>query len=212
MAKPEADVADEGDGEDSYRTPQSGEDVTRRNVELMQRLDQAAVQKGSKADQAACFVATQCGRIEFVWAHVLWFGLWVIVNTVPGLPHFDPYPFTFLTLVVSLEAIFLSTFVLMSQNHEMRISERRAQLDLQINLLTEQENTKMLQLLVKIGEKLGLEETDATVKALEEATRPDRLVEQIERAYDQTLAGREKGAKGKEPDAPVVRPAGHQPA
>jgi uncharacterized membrane protein len=209
MPKSETELAGDGADADSYRTPQSGDDVTRRNVELMQRLDQAAVQKGSKADQAACFVATQCGRIEFVWAHVLWFGLWVVVNTVPGLPHFDPYPFTFLTLVVSLEAIFLSTFVLMSQNHEMRISERRAQLDLQINLLTEQENTKMLKLLVKIGEKLGPEETDATVKALEEATRPDRLVEQIERAYDQTLASRNKG---QDHEAPVARRAGQQPA
>ena len=69
------------------------------------------------------------------------------INDLPGVPHFDPFPFTFLTLVVSLEAIFLSAFILISQNHETRLSERRNQLDLQINLLTEQENTKMLKLL-----------------------------------------------------------------
>lgn len=167
----------------SYRAPQSVEDVTRVNVELIRQLDQAAVDKGSRAERVAGLVACYCGRIEFVWIHVAWFGGWIAVNSISGLPHFDPYPFTFLTMVVSLEAIFLSTFVLMSQNHEMRISERRNQLDLQINLLTEQENTKMLQLLERIAAKLGAEDDDPTVKVLEEATRPDKLIEQIEKAY-----------------------------
>ena len=171
-------------GEDAgYRTPRSVEDVTRVNVELIRQLDQAAVDKGSTAGRVAGAIAGYCGRIEFVWLHVVWFGGWIVVNSVHGLPHFDPYPFTFLTMVVSLEAIFLSTFVLMSQNHEMRISERRNQLDLQINLLTEQENTKMLQLLERIAAKVGCKEDDPTVKVLEEATRPDKLIEQIETAY-----------------------------
>jgi uncharacterized membrane protein len=167
----------------SYRTPHSVEDVTRVNVELIRQLDQAAVDKGSPAERVAGLVACYCGRIQFVWLHVAWFGGWIAINSVAGLPHFDPYPFTFLTMVVSLEAIFLSTFVLMSQNHEMRISERRNQLDLQINLLTEQENTKMLQLLERIAAKLGAQDDDPTVKVLEEATRPDKLIEQIEKAY-----------------------------
>ena len=69
---------------------------------------------------------------------------------------FDPFPYTFLTLVVSLEAIFLSIFILISQNQETQLTERRKHLDLQINLLAEQENTKMLQLLIAISEKVGV--------------------------------------------------------
>jgi uncharacterized membrane protein len=117
----------------------------------------------------------------FVWVHMIWFGAWVILNVLPGIPHFDLFPFTFLTLVVSLEAIFLSTFILISQNHETRLSERRNQLDLQINLLTEQENTKMLKLLERIAEKVGaVTNDDLTLQVLE----PEKLVEQIEKATE----------------------------
>lgn len=91
---------------------------------------------------------------------MIWFAAWIIINTVPGVDHFDSFPFNFLTLIVSLEAIFLSTFILISQNHETRVSERRNQLDLQINLLTEQENTKMLTLLGRIAEKVGVKIDD----------------------------------------------------
>ena len=98
--------------------------------------------------------------------------------------HFDPFPFTFLTLCVSLEAIFLSTFILISQNHETRLSERRNHLDLQVNLLAEQENTKMLFILNRIAEKVGVHEDDPTVQVLEQATRPRILVEQIEEKFE----------------------------
>ena len=106
---------------------------------------------------------------------------------MPGIAHFDSFPFNFLTLIVSLEAIFLSTFILISQNHETRLSERRNQLDLQINLLTEQENTKMLTLLGRIAEKVGVKiDDDPTLQVLEQATRPEQLVDQIEEASKQT--------------------------
>src|SRR4029078_3192376 len=124
-----------------------------------------------------------CGSMTFVWVHVIWFAGWVLANTLPGLRPFDPYPFTFLTLVVSLEAIFLSTFILISQNHETRLSERRNQLDLQINLLTEQENTKMLKILERSETKVGATtQDDPSLQVLEQSTRPEKLVEQIEDA------------------------------
>jgi uncharacterized membrane protein len=114
------------------------------------------------------------------------FALWIGWNALPVLPHFDPYPFTFLTLVVSLEAIFLSSFILISQNYEMRVTERRSQLDLQINLLAEQENTKILQMLDRMARKLGVsEEDDPEVRVLEQATRPETLARQIEDAFRQ---------------------------
>ena len=119
-------------------------------------------------------------------APVIWFAGWILANSLPGFRPFDPFPFTFLTLVVSLEAIFLSTFILISQNHETRLSERRNQLDLQVNLLTEQENTKMLRMLERIAEKVGANtDDDPSLQVLDQATNPEKLVEQIEQASTQ---------------------------
>ena len=180
-----------------YRGAQTGEDVTRQNVQAMRQLEDAAHARRSAADRAASAIARFCGSITFVWIHVVLFTAWIGYNAFPGLDHFDPYPFTFLTLCVSLEAIFLSTFILISQNYDMRVAERRNQLDLQINLLAEQENTKTLQILERIARKVGVHSgDDPEVKALEEATRPDALVEQIEEAYRDE-------ARGRGPDKPA---------
>jgi uncharacterized membrane protein len=131
----------------AYRRAETGEDVTRQNVHAMRQLEQAAMARRTGADRVASAIARFCGHMTFVWVHVAVFAGWIAYNSLPWFQAFDPYPFTFLTLVVSLEAIFLSTFILISQNYDMRVGERRNQLDLQINLLAEQENTKMLQIL-----------------------------------------------------------------
>jgi uncharacterized membrane protein len=172
-----------GDEQASYRRPRTAADLTRENIRAMRKLEELAVAKRTIADRIAEFVARFCGSITFVWIHAVLFTAWIGWNVLPHLPHFDPYPFVFLTLCVSLEAIFLSSFILISQNYEMRITERRNQLDLQINLLAEQENTKMLQLLDRMARKMGLyEEDDPEVQVLEQATRPETLARQIDDA------------------------------
>jgi uncharacterized membrane protein len=159
----------------------SAEDLTRRNVELIRQLEDAAKQERTKSDRIAEVIANFCGSMNFVWVHVIWFGGWILLNTIPGVEHFDPFPFTFLTLVVSLEAIFLSTFILISQNHDARISDRRNHLDLQINLLSEQENTRMLLLLKAIAEKLGCEiANESELEVLSEETDPEKVAALIE--------------------------------
>jgi uncharacterized membrane protein len=182
----------------SYRRPRSVADLTRDNVEAMRRLEQLSIAHRSLSDQIAELVARFCGSITFVWIHAALFATWIAWNAIPGLPHFDPYPFTFLTLCVSLEAIFLSSFILIQQNYEMRITERRNQLDLQINLLSEQENTKMLQLLDRMAKKMGLyEDDDPEIEVLEQATRPETLARQIEDAIRREYGERPPGRSGK---------------
>jgi uncharacterized membrane protein len=172
------------ESQSGYRKSATGDDVTRQNVVAMRQLEEAAMAKRTGADRVAAVIARFCGQMTFVWIHVVLFAAWIAYNTIPWVKPFDPYPFTFLTLVVSLEAIFLSTFILISQNYDMRVAERRNQLDLQINLLAEQENTKALQILERIAKKVGAHMgDDPQVRALEEATRPESLVEQIEEAY-----------------------------
>jgi uncharacterized membrane protein len=173
------------------------EELTQRNVELIGRLETAAADRLSAVDRVIDWITAFCGSTAFLVVHVLWFGAWLALNTVPGMRHFDPYPFQFLTLVVSLEAILLSTFILITQNRQAALADRRNHLDLQINLLSEQENTKMLVLLDRVARKLGVDECDdPEVRAMEQQAHPERLVEQIE----QTLEKREpEGA----PSAPV---------
>lgn len=173
--------------QDNPPPPSSVSELTRRNVQAIVKLEEAARAERSFSDRLADKVARFCGSMIFVWTHVFWFGGWIVVNTVPGLPRFDPFPFTFLTLVVSLEAIFLSTFIMISQNEETRLTERRNHLDLQINLLTEQENTRMLIMLGAIAKKVGVEVGDPQEEAvLEQATKPEDLANQIEKAIANT--------------------------
>lgn len=101
------------------------------------------------------FIATIAGNVWFVYAHVIWFGLWIFTNTghsLFGISNFDPYPFGFLTLVVSLEAIFLSTFILIAQNLQSRKSELRSDLDYQTNLKIEKDVAEALSILNEIRE------------------------------------------------------------
>lgn len=170
-----------------YPKPSTVEDITQRNVQTIVQLEQAANAERTKPDRMADVIAKFCGSMPFVWAHVIWFAGWTIVNLAPGIRHFDPFPFNFLTLIVSLEAIFLSTFILISQNHETRLSERRNELDLQVNLLSEQENTKVLTILERIAKQVGARtDDDPSLQVLEQATRPEKLVDQIEQATQTT--------------------------
>ena len=93
------------------------------------------------------------GSMRFVYLHGAWFGLWIVVNlgllaaALGGLLQpFDPYPFGLLTMIVSLEAIFLSTFVMISQNRQAAVADHRAELDYQVNVRAEAEITKLVAL------------------------------------------------------------------
>lgn len=172
---------------DGRRSGQSVEELTEQNIEKVTKLEQAAREQRTTTDRVAEHIANFCGSMKFVWVHVIWFGGWILFNLIPGVRHVDPFPFTFLTLIVSLEAIFLSTFILISQNLETRMSERRSHLDLQLNLLSEQENTKMIALLLAIADKVGAETNrDPHLEALSEETLPEKLAEQIEAQRENT--------------------------
>jgi len=161
------------------------EKLTQQNVDEILQLENAAKAERTRSDLIAEAIANFCGSMTFVWVHVVFFGVWIIFNLLPGIRHIDPFPFTFLTLVVSLEAIFLSTFILISQNHDTKISERRNHLDLQINLLSEQENTRMIEMLQAIAEKVGADvKPDPHLQALSEKTEPERLVQQIKAHHE----------------------------
>ena len=121
-----------------------------------------------------------CGSMPFVYVHIVVIAAWVAVNTFPSVT-FDPFPYNFLMLLLAVEAILLSAFILISRNHDARLADHRDHLDLQINLLAEQENTKILELLQEIAEKIGVD-PDPALDVLLEPVKPKKLVKQIVKA------------------------------
>lgn len=119
----------------------------------------------------ADLIAEFAGNIWFVLLHVIWFSLWIYINDghpLFGIQPFDPHPYGLLTMVVSLEAIFLSMFILISQNRSAQKSELRAELDYQVNLKTEKDVSEVLSILREIREETKAIEKDTT-EILEEA-------------------------------------------
>jgi uncharacterized membrane protein len=166
--------------------------VVAQNVATIAALEAQALAHRSAAERLADHIAGitgtiwagMTGTIWFAIAHAGWFGAWLLANVgvVPGVRPFDPFPFSFLTLVVSLEAIFLTIFVLMSQNGMARRADRRAQLDLQINLLAEQESTRTVDLLWRIAEHLRVPvERTPTEGSLARPTDIQDVVSTLER-------------------------------
>lgn len=156
-----------------------------RNVEDVARLEAAAARRRSLSDRIADRVAGFAGTVAFVLLHVALFAGWAMANAglVPGLPAFDPYPFQLLTMLVSMEAVLISTFVLISQNRMSARAEERSHLDLQLSLLAEQEVTKVIQMLERISARLGIERevVDEEAKEFGEVTAVGALARELRR-------------------------------
>jgi len=163
--------------------------IIERNIRTIIYLRQKAAHERSLQDRIADTFTSFSGRMYFVYVHVLWFGVWILLNTGRmGVHPFDPFPYGLLTMIVSLEAIFLSTFVLISQNQLSEESEHRADLDLHIGLLTEHELTRVLQMLDAIQEKMGIENHEESELAdLEMETKPEDVLAEIERLQQRAL-------------------------
>jgi uncharacterized membrane protein len=154
------------------------------NVERVATMERTALESRSRGEWLMDYVVRVGGTPHFALGHVAWFTVWIILNVgvVPGLAPFDPYPYSFLTLVVSLEAIFLSIAILTSENLSMRLADRRANLDLQVNLLAEQESTATLQLVRQIAEHLGImKPADRKAADLAVETNVQDVLDQLER-------------------------------
>ena len=157
--------------------------IIERNIRTILYLRLKAAHERGLQDRIADIFTTFSGRMIFVYVHIVWFGAWILLNTGRvGLHPFDPFPYGLLTMIVSLEAIFLSTFVLISQNRLSEETEHRADLGLQIGLLTEHELTRVLQMLDAVHDKLGIENHEESELAdLEMETRPEDVLAEIVR-------------------------------
>jgi len=156
--------------------------VVERNINTLVEIRQNMDRRKSAQDRIADWVTWFSGSMIFVYIHLVWFGIWLAINL--GWTHlrpFDPYPFNLLTMTVSLEAILLATFVLISQNRLSEIADQRADLDLQINLLAEYEITRVLTMVDAIADHMGLEVGhDPEVDELKSDISPEIVIQEME--------------------------------
>jgi uncharacterized membrane protein len=157
-----------------------------RNIDCVAQIEEEFARRRSRLDRVSDAISRFTGSLQFIAAHVLFFTIWMGMNAAwaLGARAFDPYPYIFLNLVLSVEAVLLSTFVLMSQNRQNRQNDQWAHVVLQISLLAEQESTKTLQLLQRISERLGLHEAahDRELSQMIERTHLQTLVKELEKA------------------------------
>ena len=158
---------------------------TKHHRLVVQSFRAKADAKRTFADKLADKLTAKFGTILFLSLNAIWFLVWIAINTdiIPGIAPFDPFPFGLLTMIVSLEAIFLAIIVLISQNRAAKIAELREEIDLQINSIAESEVTKVIVLLGILLKKNGIKLDDPE---LVDMVRPIRS-QDIERILENQL-------------------------
>ena len=153
--------------------------VLKRNIEMLRRRREDEARAASLSDRVADRITRFTGSIPFVLLHLLMFGAWIAVNLWgPREVRFDP-SFVVLAMAASVEAIVLSTFVLISQNRMAEAESRRSELDLQINLLAEHEVTRLIGLTTRIADHLGVPADDPELGELKRDVAPNAVLDQI---------------------------------
>jgi uncharacterized membrane protein len=139
--------------------PPPTRNVVQKNMSAIVEMEHAELHNRTHLDRLSDGINKAVGSVPFALVHFTWFAVWLLINTgrVSAVSIFDPFPFSLLALLVSMEAVFLSVFVLMSQRRMMRQADKRAHLDLQVNLLAEQELTAILSLVQALCKKHGVD-------------------------------------------------------
>jgi uncharacterized membrane protein len=156
--------------------------VIDRNIRALLERREADENRLGWQERLAGFITRFTGSMVFVYIHALLFGGWIVINLglLPLMPRFDP-SFVVLAMVASVEAIFLSTFILMTQNRMMASADKRADLNLQISLLAEHEVTRLIQMNTRICERLGIQtRMDEELEELAKDVQPEQVLETIE--------------------------------
>ncbi len=126
---------------------------------ILRSIKAKADAKRTYTERIADWMTTSFGSITFLLLNVILFVVWILINTnqIEGVVSFDPFPFSLLTTIVSLEAIMLAIFVLISQNRSMKVDDLREEIHLQINLIAEKEITKVMKMMILLLEKNGID-------------------------------------------------------
>ncbi len=153
-----------------------------RNIDALTERRQVEEKSATRQERLAKAVTNFTGSMIFVYVHLVVYGVWIAVNSgiVAAIPKFDP-SFVILATEASVEAIFLSTFVLISQNRSSAAADKRADLDLHINLLAEHELTKLAELVVAMAERLDVRLAQSPeIREIQRDVAPEAVLDEIE--------------------------------
>src|SRR5215211_7026030 len=169
--------------------------VLERNIQSLKdrRLREEA--DASTQERIADAITRFTGSMLFVYLHLGVFGFWIVANLgwIPGVPQWDE-SFVVLAMIASVEAIFLSTFVLISQNRMAAAADKRADLDLQISLLAEHEVTKIITIVSAIADHLNIStNVDAEVEELKQDVAPEAVLDEIEEEHESPASRKDLG-------------------
>ena len=156
--------------------------VLERNIRALELRREREEATAGWQERTADLITRFTGSMAFVFLHLAGFGFWIIANLgwIPGVPAWDS-SFVVLAMIASVEAIFLSTFVLISQNRMQAAADKRADLDLQISLLAEHEITRLIALVSALSKHMGVKtEVDDEVGELTQNVAPEAVLDQIE--------------------------------
>jgi uncharacterized membrane protein len=163
---------------------QMAQNPTQFNIAAIAKLEEEALDRRTATERESDAIVRFVGSPKFLLLHIILVAAWSManLNLIPGLKAFDPFPFGILALFVSSESVFLTIFVLISQNRMARQAERRSHLDLQVGMLAEQELTMMLQMLQKLCQHSGVDVKSATqqVQGFSETTDVHKLASELE--------------------------------
>jgi uncharacterized membrane protein len=156
--------------------------VVERNIRALVGRREQENRRKSLQERMADSIAAFAGSMTFVYLHVALFGLWIVINMgwLPLIPPFDE-TLVVLAMFASVEAIFLSTFVLITQNRMAALADKRAELDLQISLLAEHEVTRLITLVTQIANKMGIEASrDPELQELAQDVAPEKVLDKMD--------------------------------
>ncbi len=164
-------------------TPVSGQGRVQRRRSALHSFKAKLNARRTLSEKVADWLTTSFGTVWFFTVNAVFFFVWIILNTgLTSVVPFDPYPFGFLTMVVSLEAIFLAVIVLISQNRETKISELREEIELYVNTYAENEITKVMYLVTLLLEKNGIDVSqDTELQSMLKSLRPDEIERELEK-------------------------------
>jgi uncharacterized membrane protein len=152
--------------------------VLEKNIRTILRIRQQAHQKLDAEQKISEKITNFTGHLRFLYIHIFLIAVYVLFNLgIFGIRAFDPYPFGLLVGILTVEVLFLSTFILISQNRQQKEADQRADLDLQMSLLNQYELTRALRMLDAIQDKLGIpNDDDIELRELEEDVSPEDVL------------------------------------
>jgi uncharacterized membrane protein len=156
----------------------------RRNIEVLRERREQEEASAGPEERLARAITRFSGSMRFVYVHLALYGGWIVANLgfIPGLRPWDP-TFVVLAMIASVEAIFLSTFILITQNRMAAAADRRAELDLQVSLLAEAEITKLVELVAEMASRMEVPQArEGEIEEMKKLVQPEAVLDAIEEA------------------------------